>query len=67
MIQRCCLCGTIYGHKAPFLDTNETTGICGECYIPYFKKLRKQMEEYYAGRVRDLRGLKRTSQVVDQK
>ena len=46
MIQRCCHCGTIYGHKAPFLDTNETTGMCGECYTPYLKKLRKEMEEY---------------------
>jgi len=54
MIQRCCLCGTIYGHKAPFLDTNETTGMCGECYIPYFKRLRKQMEEYRAKQLRNL-------------
>jgi len=46
MIQRCCICKTVYGHKAPFLDTNETTGMCGECYTPYLKKLRKEMEEY---------------------
>ena len=67
MIQRCCLCGTIYGHKAPFMDTSETTGMCQDCYAPFLKKIRKQMEEYHAGRVRDLRGLKRTSQVVEQK
>jgi len=54
MIQRCCLCGTIYGHKAPFLDTNETTGMCGECYVPYLKKLRKEMEEYRANQLRHL-------------
>jgi len=54
MIQRCCLCGTIYGNKAPFLDTSETTGICKECYIPYFKRLRKQMEEYHTKQLRPL-------------
>jgi len=32
MIQRCCICKTVYGHKAPFLDTNETTAYAGSVY-----------------------------------
>ena len=48
MIQRCCICGVIYGHKAPFLDTKETTGICEECYTPYLERIRKELAEYRA-------------------
>ena len=53
MIQRCCLCGTIYGHKAPFLDTRETTGMCEECYAPYLKKIRQEIKEYRAKQLRN--------------
>jgi len=67
MIQRCCICGVIYGHKAPFLDTNEITGMCEECYAPFLKKIRQEMKEYRAGRARDPNGSKRASQVVEQK
>ena len=52
MIQRCCVCRTIYGHKAPFLDTSETSGFCDDCYIPYLKKIRKELEEYRAKQLR---------------
>jgi hypothetical protein len=66
MIQRCCLCGTIYGHKGPFLDTSETTGMCGERYVPYLKKLGKQMEEYRTKQLRHLERSRWTSQPVNQ-
>jgi hypothetical protein len=28
--------------------------MCGECYVPYLKKLRKEMEEYRAKQLRHL-------------
>ena len=54
MIQRCCICKKIYGHKAPFLDTSETSGFCEECYPPFLEKIHKEMEEYRAKRMRNL-------------
>ena len=54
MIQRCCICGVIYGHKAPLLDTSETSGFCEECYAPFLKKIHQEMKEYRAKQLRHL-------------
>jgi len=58
MIQCCCICKKIYGHKAPFLDTSETSGFCEACYPPFLEKIQKEMEEYRAKRMRNLEGSK---------
>lgn len=63
MIQRCSVCGIIYGHQAPFLDTTETRGICNDCHTLFQERIQKGIgkhrltgkEEPWTQKVRSIR------------
>jgi len=45
MIQRCSACGMIYRHKAPFLDTTETWGVCKDCHTQFLDPIQRETGE----------------------
>lgn len=46
MIQKCYICGKIYGEKEPYEDKDFTHGLCDECFKSEMERLEIESEEY---------------------
>jgi hypothetical protein len=44
MIQECCVCGCVYGMKAPLQDLSRTSGYCPHCYTLELERIGQELQ-----------------------